>query len=59
MDKKYTNNDVLSYLSELYKETKDTRLADQKVQTKIIGLIEKGSIITNLSVSDLLAGLYF
>ena len=59
MDKKYTNNDVLSYLSELYKETKDTRLADQKVQTKIIELIKKGSIITNLFVSDLLAGLDF
>jgi len=56
MDKKYTNNDVLSYLSELYKETKDTTLADQ---TEIIKLIKKGSIITNLSVSDLLAGLDF
>jgi hypothetical protein len=51
--------EVEDYLNNLFKKTSYNRLADNKVRTKIIGLIKKGSEITNLTVSDLLLKLDF
>jgi len=45
---------VEEYLNNLFNKTRDNRLTDKKVRTKIIELIKKGSEITNLTVPNLL-----
>lgn len=50
---------LFAYLDKLCKETKDDRLVDEKVRSKIIDLVRDGSGITNLIPSDLLPRLDF
>jgi hypothetical protein len=57
--KKYQKNDVLIYLNNIYTKTKDDRLNDSRVKLDIISLLKETSKITELSIPDLLATIYF
>lgn len=49
--------DLKNYLENIYKKTKDEMLVEETVRRRIIFLLNKASVITNLSTSDLLSRL--
>lgn len=54
-----TKHNFKKYLADLYILTQDKRLNDENVRVDILKLIDKGSKITGLSISDLLLRLDF
>lgn len=51
--------DIKNYLDNIYQKSEDKRLVDEAVKIKIVELVEKASVITSLSISDLLLRLDF
>ncbi len=52
-------DELMSYLNKLFDKTKDNRLADDKVRSRIIEMMNEACEITELSFSDLLQRLDF
>ena len=52
-------NELISFLNKLFEKTKDNRLADDKVKSRIVEMMSEACEITELSFSDLLQRLDF